>query len=143
MENKAYKLSSLTAKDFRWDFYSAGGKGGQRRDRKATACRCVHEPSGAVGISQDERSQLQNKQLAFKRMAESDKFQKWLKVESSRLMGNPTPEFLAEISVDKMMNKMHDFKIEIQVGKNEWKVVSLEEFLLLPTEVLEDTKIRY
>ncbi len=122
---------SLTAKDFRFDFFSAGGSGGQHRDKKATACRCTHEPSKAVGVSQDERSQLQNKQLAFRRCAESLKFQKWLKVEASRLLGNPSLELLAAQAVDKMMKNDADFKIEIQVGKNEWREISLEEFLLI------------
>jgi hypothetical protein len=99
--------------------------------KNATASRCTHEPSGGVGISRDERSQLQNKQLAFKRCAESEKFKKWYKVEISRILGNPTPEYLAEKAVNDMMTKEDDFKFEIQVGKNEWKTISLEDFLIL------------
>lgn len=55
------------------------GAGGQNRNKRDTAVRIVHRASGAVGESQEERSQLQNKKKAFRRMAESPKFQAWLK----------------------------------------------------------------
>jgi protein subunit release factor B len=58
------------------------GKGGQNRNKRDTAVRIVHRDSGAVGYSQDERSQLQNKRAAFRRMTQTKEFQVWLKMRT-------------------------------------------------------------
>lgn len=70
---------SVTLKDCRVDTFSAGGKGGQNQNRRSTGVRVVHKASGAVGESREERSQLQNKHTAFRRMAETQKFKLWLR----------------------------------------------------------------
>ena len=46
--------------------------------------RVVHEASGAVGESREERSQLQNKKNAFRRMALTPQFQAWCKLQCVR-----------------------------------------------------------
>lgn len=71
---KGEPLLSVTLKDCRVDTFSAGGKGGQNQNRRSTGVRVVHPPSGAVGEARDQRSQIQNKRAAFRRMAESEKF---------------------------------------------------------------------
>lgn len=81
------KIFSVTAKDCRWDYYNGTGKGGQNRNKCAKCVRCFHDPSGAMGKAEDERSLEQNKRLAFRRMAETEKFKKWCKIEASRLSG--------------------------------------------------------
>lgn len=68
------KILSVTLKDCRVDTFRAGGKGGQNQNKRETGVRITHPPSGAVGQARDERSQVQNKRLAFRRMAQSDKF---------------------------------------------------------------------
>ncbi|MBN1881061.1 MAG: peptide chain release factor-like protein [Deltaproteobacteria bacterium] len=80
-------LFSVTAKDCRWDYYRGSGKGGQHRNKKDTAVRCTHIESGAVGQSEDQRSQAQNKKLAFRRMAESATFKAWHKRKVAELNG--------------------------------------------------------
>jgi peptide chain release factor 1 len=70
-------LFSETAKDFRFEFFSAGGPGGQHQQKKATACRCVHIESKAEGISRDERQQSRNKENAFIRCVNSTKYRNW------------------------------------------------------------------
>lgn len=44
--------------------------------------RVTHPASGAIGKATDERSQLQNKKLAFRRMAETDEFKNWVRVQA-------------------------------------------------------------
>lgn len=68
------RVLSVTLKDCRVDTFRAGGKGGQNQNKRDTGVRIVHPPSGAVGESREERSQLQNKTKAFRKMAESEKF---------------------------------------------------------------------
>lgn len=80
-------LLRLTAADFAFTATRGSGAGGQHRNTRDTAIRCVHPPSGAVGTAQDERSQLQNKRLAFQRCTATPEFTNWLKVETARRTG--------------------------------------------------------
>jgi protein subunit release factor B len=68
------KVLSVTLKDCNVQTKRGSGKGGQNRNKRDTAVRIVHRASGAVGESQEQRSQLQNKVTAFRRMAESNTF---------------------------------------------------------------------
>jgi protein subunit release factor A len=74
-----HRIFSVTIKDCDVQSFRAGGKGGQHQNKTETGIRVVHAPSGAIGESRETRSQLTNKRSAFKRMAESAKFQSWLK----------------------------------------------------------------
>jgi protein subunit release factor A len=67
----------VTIKDCETQTFRVSGAGGQHRDKTSNGVRIIHLPSGARGESREERSQLQNKRIAFRRMAESDKFQRW------------------------------------------------------------------
>jgi hypothetical protein len=128
MSNKNKKLVfSLTAKDFKWDFFCSGGPGGQHQNKVATGCRCTHVPSGAVSESRVYKQQIQNKREAFTKCCKSDKFQKWCKVHASKLLGNKTPEDI----VDEMMDRITDFKIEIKNSEGLWSEISLDDFLCL------------
>ncbi len=63
-------MFSVTLKDCEVQTFRSGGKGGQNQNKRDTGVRIIHHPSGARGEARDERSQLQNKRLAFKRMAD-------------------------------------------------------------------------
>jgi hypothetical protein len=103
-------LFSVTAKDCRWDYYRGSGPGGQHRNKTESAVRCTHIASGAVGQAEDDRSQHKNKPLAFGRMAKTQKFQSWARLEVCRLTGK-----LAEIEeyVDREMRT--NLKVEVQI----------------------------
>lgn len=109
-------LFSLTKKDFNIETMRGSGKGGQHRNTRDTAVRITHPESGAVGYSEDERSQLQNKKKAFERLVSSDEFQRWHKIKSAQIMGVlKTPEQI-EQEVDEIIKRdLENGNIKIEV----------------------------
>lgn len=90
-------IVSVNIKDCDVQTFRAGGKGGQNQNKRDTGVRIRHRASGAVGESRDNRTQLANKRAAFRRMAESDVFQAWIRVQHAKATG------AIEAAVDEAM----------------------------------------
>lgn len=75
-------LFSVTLADCIVQTFRSGGAGGQNQNKRDTGVRIIHRASGARGEARDERSQLQNKKLAFRRMAGSALFKAWVARQS-------------------------------------------------------------
>lgn len=86
--------------------------------------RITHKESGAVGESREERSQLQNKKTAFKRMAESPQFQYWLTLKRRELETGKTIEQRVEESM-----KGSNIRTEIHDEQGRWVAALPEELV--------------
>ena len=91
--------------------FHAGGNGGQNQNTRDTGVRVIHHPSGARAVSREERSQLQNKKTAFKRMTDSNAFRVWV----NRTLSTKTPE---EQVAEDMQPK--NLLVEVR-GPNGWE----------------------
>jgi protein subunit release factor B len=108
-------LFSVTAADCRFDYMRGTGPGGQKRNKTESKVRCTHVESGAVGESDETRDQRRNRQLAFRKMAETEQFKRWHHLEVARRTGS-----LLEVEqrVDRMMD---DVVIETySVDQRKW-----------------------
>lgn len=104
--------------DIRIDIYRASGAGGQHVNKTSSAIRITHMPSGIVVQCQNERSQTQNKETAF-RMLRSK---------------------LAEIKEREFMEQMQDIKGEV---KNiEWGS-QIRSYVFQPYTMVKDHRTNY
>lgn len=106
---------SVTLADCDVQTKRGSGAGGQNRNKRDTAVRIVHRPSGAAGESCEERSQLQNKRAAFKRMTEDPKFKIWLNRELWIRKGLPTPE--QQVEKDMQPEKI---RVDVKDERGRW-----------------------
>ena len=104
-------IHSVTENDLKITYARGSGKGGQKRNKTETKVRIQHPESGAVGVSDDTRSQHLNKKAAFLRMIETPEFKNWHKMEIARVMGQ---EKAVQDIVDSYMKRKNDFIIEVK-----------------------------
>lgn len=83
----------------------------------ASAIRCTHKESEAVGFSQEHRSQLANKRAAFERCTSTPEFQAWLKLEGMKRSGALAA---VEAEIKRKVNlamRASNLKVEVGDGK--------------------------
>jgi peptide chain release factor 1 len=59
----------LTKKDFKLEWFSGQGAGGQHRNKHQNCCRITHIESGLTASGQNSRSRVDNQREAFNQLA--------------------------------------------------------------------------
>ena len=59
----------LTKKDFKLEWYSGQGAGGQHRNKHQNCCRITHKESGLTVNGTESRSRVENQRTAFTKLA--------------------------------------------------------------------------
>lgn len=108
-------LFSITKKDLIVQTFQSGGKGGQHQNKTDSGVRIIHKASGAVGESRTEKSQMQNKKLAFKRLSTNPKFKQWLNNAVHEVCSGKT----LDERVDELL-KEKNLLVEIRDENNKW-----------------------
>lgn len=106
----------ITEKDFDITFIRSGGPGGQHRNKTSTGVRMKHPASGVVVEATEERSQHQNRRVAWARMQAHDGFKRWLRVAIAEANGQVEPV------AQRVEREMRPENIRTQVldGRDAW-----------------------
>lgn len=107
----------LDDKDLKIDVYRAGGHGGQSVNTTDSAVRITHIPTNTVVAIQNERSQLQNKETAFKILRSK----------------------LAQLKLEQHAESI----AELQAGESASWGAQIRNYVLHPYTLVKDTRTKF
>ena len=107
-------LYTITKDDFKIEYFSGTGKGGQHRNKHQNCVRLIHKDSGITVVCQNHRKRTANLKEAFITLSKLPKFKVWLYRKCQEIIDGKT----IEEKVDEML-KDENLKIEVK-DKDEW-----------------------
>lgn len=113
-KNKKELLFSITKKDFKIDYFSGTGSGGQYRNKHQNCVRILHKDSGTIATGQSYRERKANLKEAFNGLLKNYKFKVWhTRMVHEKLSGKTIEELVEE------QMKPENIKIEIK-NNDKW-----------------------
>lgn len=104
-------LFSLTKKDFKIEYFSGTGAGGQHRNKHKNCVRLFHTESNTRVTGQSSKERQSNLKEAFKNLTNHINFKLWHNQKVNEIIAGKT----LEQKVDEMMDA-NNLKVE---GRNE------------------------
>ena len=104
-EMTAKPIFSATKKDFRVDWFSGTGKGGQYRNKHPNCCRITHIESGLMTTGQDHRERPANQKDAFNKLVA--KLVKHYGLDESTVEAEPSNETIRTYHAVRNVVKDH------------------------------------
>jgi peptide chain release factor 1 len=114
--NRKNLLFSITKKDFKIDYFSGTGAGGQYRNRHKNCVRLTHIDSNVTVTGQSNRERLSNLKEAFRNLMNDPKFKLWYNIK--------VKEMLDGISLEQKIKKMmvkSNLKVEGINDNGQWE----------------------
>jgi peptide chain release factor 1 len=102
-------LFSITKKDFKIDYFSGTGKGGQYRNKHQNCVRLRHSESGVIVTGQSHRERQANIKEAFNNLVNNPKFKLW----HNRKVNEALTGKRIEDTVKEMM-RPENIKVEVK-----------------------------
>lgn len=102
--------NSVRKADLKITYYRGSGPGGQNKNKRDTACRMKHLPTGITVTAQEMRTQGQNRKIAFGRLAGI------LVPMMKRALAGPEREISCEVvrTYREVDNRVRDKRLEGQ-----------------------------
>lgn len=123
MEKEKQKITIVSKKDLDISYYIGPGKGGQKKQKTSSGCQIIHRESGAISKCSENRSQAQNKKLAFERLVKVPKFRVWL---NKKLFEIREGERMEE-QIDKELENPNNIKYEVKID-GKWTEIDNKYF---------------
>jgi protein subunit release factor B len=112
-------LFTLTKKDFKINYFSGTGAGGQYRNRHKNCVRLTHIASGVTVTGQSYREQKANLKEAFNNLKKHPKFMLWINKKAREIIDGKT----IEQKVVEMM-KPEYLKVEVRNEQGNWEILN-------------------
>jgi len=105
-------------KDIKIEVFKSSGPGGQHKNKRFTAVKATHIPTGISSVASEQRSQTQNKNVALERL--NDKVKKLTRKKKYRI-ATKIPRKVKENILE--YKKKHSYKKSLRgkISRYEWE----------------------
>ncbi|MFC1753622.1 peptide chain release factor-like protein [Thermoproteota archaeon] len=105
------------ARDVKIEFFKSSGPGGQHKNKRFSAVKATHIPTGITAVASEERSQFKNRQAALKRLAQ--KVAKAKKKKKKRIRVS-IPRAVKERILESKKRRGEKKRSRRQVRQDDW-----------------------